>query len=319
MHCLYVYTPLPLPIPSGSHTNTCIVSRSASKLHNLLLTQHSLPASTIDTNLRIIQGDIKDPVAVSRTLLIDEVNNEVVDIIISGVGSTPALQFNLLRPVTLQDPRICQDAMTNIVNSLKEIMSGRYPVSSLLRTPSEKGTPSTLGAVPGEAATARENKAGMKKPVIVAISTTGLATAKTRDLPVLMIPLYHWLLKIPHDDKQAMEEVLIDQQTKKKKEEVPIRGSVILRPSLLTDGEKLGVEKVRVGWERSISSSTAQSRDQKGGGKMELGRGMEDDGKPAVGNTIPRADVGNWIYQSIIHSSTTLRDQWVGKAVTLTS
>ena len=90
-----------------------------------------------------------------------------------------------------------------------------------------------------------------------------------------MIPLYHWMLAVPHKDKKAMEDLLLAEMAKPVQERA-IEDFVIIRPSLLTDGKRLGTEKVRVGEE---GKETA---------------------KPAVGYTISRDDVGGWIFDEIV-------------------
>lgn len=67
-----------------------------------------------------------------------------------------------------------------------------------------------------------------------------------------------------------------------------IRGVVIVRSSLLTDGPALGKATVRVGSER----------------------------KPAIGYTISREDVGQWVFENVIQDES--RDRWAGEKVSLT-
>ena len=125
-----------------------------------------------------------------------------------------------------------------------------------------------------------------QRPLVTAVSTTGMSAK--RDIPIAMIPLYHWLLPIPHADKKVMEE-----SVEKAKAEGVIRDFVIVKASLLTDGKKLGLDKVRVGWE-----------------------GGEADGKgPAVGYTVSREDVGGFIFEEVIHKS---KAEYFGKKVTVT-
>lgn len=84
------------------------VVRSPSKLSRLLSS-----SSAPQKNLNIIEGDVKDPTAVAKTLL-------GRSIIISGVGGAPKFTPNPFRP-TLDDPVICQSAARNIVSCLQEI------------------------------------------------------------------------------------------------------------------------------------------------------------------------------------------------------
>ena len=124
------------------------------------------------------------------------------------------------------------------------------------------------------------------KPLLIAISTTGL-TAK-RDVPLAMMPLYHWMLATPHEDKKIMEKLI-----EEAKAEGSIGDFVIVRASLLTNGKREGLAKTRVGWE-----------------------GGEADGKgPAVGYTISREDVGGFIFDEVVNNQT---PKFHGKKLTVT-
>ena len=109
-----------------------------------------------------------------------------------------------------------------------------------------------------------------KKPVFVAVSTTGISP-NGRDIPVMMVPLYHMLLKSPHEDKKVMEQIVLAAAA----EEDPVISSyTLVRPALFVDGKKepLGVERVIVGTETA----------------------------PAIGYTISRKEVGCWIFTKLI-------------------
>ena len=233
--------------------------RSPSKLGSLL-GQCDVSPAVISSNLSIVQGNVKDQAAVSKSLVVD---HRVVDLIVFGIGGLPVFKPNPLRP-TLDDPTICQDATNTILAALREVRAGRSSSSS-----SDAG-----------------------KPLMIVISTTGISP-NGRDVPLALVPLYHWMLPIPHADKRAMEKTLIDTVPSSSS---PIRGFVVVRASLLTDAKLLGVDKVRVGWEID--------------GHKEKG------GKPAVGYSIGRADVGNWIYERLIKGNE--REKWSGKMVTVT-
>lgn len=132
------------------------------------------------------------------------------------------------------------------------------------------------------------------KPLILVLSTTGIS-AGPRDVPLAFYPFYKTLLANPHDDKSAMEKTLTDaianatvNNLNPNPTESWIRGFVIVRASLLTNGPALGKEKVRVG--------------------------SED--RPAVGYTISREDVGQWVFENVIRDEA--RDRWVGEKVSLT-
>lgn len=124
-----------------------------------------------------------------------------------------------------------------------------------------------------------------QKPLVLVLSSTGISTGP-RDVPLAFYPLYKVLLANPHKDKSAMEKTLIDAMAGAT--EAWIRGFVIVRPSLLTNGPALGKAKLRVGSEK----------------------------KPAVGYTVSREDVGQWVFENVIQDKT--RDRWAGEKVSLT-
>ncbi|KAJ5621602.1 hypothetical protein N7528_006385 [Penicillium herquei] len=108
-----------------------------------------------------------------------------------------------------------------------------------------------------------------KKPQLVVISTTGID--KKRDLPFAMMPLYHWMLKEPHKDKQEME-TLIMKELEQPVTQRAISDYLIIRPSLLTEGDGDGMHKIKEG--------TAEN--------------------PAVGYVISRSDVGLWMFERVV-------------------
>ena len=115
--------------------------------------------SALDQRLTIIQGDVKDVEAVKRAL---QLNGQVVDTIVCGIGGTPQLQWSLWTPVTLNDPHICQDAGNTILKALQDLK------------------PAT-------------------KPLLILVSTTGIPpNGMPRDEPLLCVPFYRWMLHIPH-------------------------------------------------------------------------------------------------------------------------
>lgn len=122
-------------------------------------------------------------------------------------------------------------------------------------------------------------------PLLAVVSTTGISDQK-RDYPLAFYPLYHWMLATPHADKKVMEERL----------RAGTERFIIVRPSLLIDGDKEGV-KVREGLE-DVSK-----------GKLE---------KEEVGYTISRAAVGRWIYEKLLSVDEGAVRDWEGKAVSIT-
>lgn len=125
------------------------------------------------------------------------------------------------------------------------------------------------------------------KPLVLVLSTTGISSGP-RDVPLAFYPFYKTLLSSPHKDKFAMEKTLTDTIANATVTETWIRGFVIVRASLLTNGPSLGKEKVRIGSE----------------------------GKPAVGYTISREDIGQWVFENVVRDEA--RDQWAGEKVSLT-
>ncbi|KAL8725319.1 MAG: hypothetical protein Q9166_007425 [cf. Caloplaca sp. 2 TL-2023] len=240
---------------------TCsALSRSSSKLQTLLL-ERQVSQSTIDTHLTIIQGDIRDVQSVSQTLSPQPkpklntltTNRTTVHLIISGIGRPPIFSPNPLNP-TFDDPTVCQDAIRTILTAL------------------------------------RTSPASNPKPLLVALSTTGISS-QARDVPILMTPLYHWLLAVPHKDKKEMESLLMDEAAKPAQERA-IDNFIAVRPSLLTDAGRLGTEKVRVGEE------------------------IRGAANPAVGYTISREDVGGWMFDELLEGQG--RDKYAGKLVSIT-
>lgn len=132
-----------------------------------------------------------------------------------------------------------------------------------------------------------------RKPLLLVVSTTGIGTK--RDVPWLFYPLYHVFLAVPHKDKVVMESLVKnavnDHPTKpdNKNRGGAIGGFVIVRASLLVDGERLGLQTIR--------------------------EGKESD-KPAIGYTIRRSDVGNWLFERCIRDG--VQKGLMGEAVTIT-
>lgn len=234
-------------LQSGQY-NCRALARTPSKLTASLASKGVNPDAL--ARLTIIPGDAKDIEAVKKLLTPED--NSTVSAIVSGIGSTPVLQWSWM-PVTIADPTLCTTTMKTLFAALAALES-----------------------------------TGMTRPDVVAVSTTGI-TSGPRDVPFLLVPLYHWLLHAPHQDKRDMEKMLWDETKKVAKERVT-RRFVIVRPTLLTDG-KSGLAKVRWGWE----------------------------GRPAVGYTIGRPDVGQWIFEYALQEGLEGKGS-VGKdvAVTLT-
>ncbi|MCJ1255272.1 hypothetical protein MMC24_003088 [Lignoscripta atroalba] len=98
-----------------NEVNTLAVARTPSKLTDLLSTK-DVPEQAISSHLRITQGDVKDISAVKQAL----VNNEqVVDIIISGIGMPMGL--------TIPDTTICASATRSIIAALSDLNPTKKP------------------------------------------------------------------------------------------------------------------------------------------------------------------------------------------------
>ncbi|KUJ16414.1 NAD(P)-binding protein [Mollisia scopiformis] len=207
--------------------------------------------STEYPNLYIVQGDIRETSAIKATLTI---NDRIADIIISAVGMVIEMQGLKWGS---KDPHICEEGTKCILSSLASLEN-------------EDKVPGPEGG-----------------PRIVLLSTTGISD-RGRDIPIGMIPLYHWMLSTPHNDKKKMEECMISGEGKG-------RSWVMVRPSFLTDGKSKGLEKVRVSTEVTEEG------------------GKEDE--PAIGYFISREDVALWIVEECVNKD---GKKWEGKTVTLT-
>ncbi|PYH94521.1 hypothetical protein BO71DRAFT_353148 [Aspergillus ellipticus CBS 707.79] len=126
-------------------------------------------------------------------------------------------------------------------------------------------------------------------PRFVTLSTTGITQEEKRDLPVLMMPMYHWMLKVPHADKKVMEE-LIFAEMRKPVQERAIQDFMMIRPSLLTDGTGDGLHKIRTGTEA----------------------------QPAVGYVIARYDVGRWLFGNVVEKAGQPDAPYWGQRVSIT-
>ena len=203
------------------------MARTPTRLTDLLLSR-GISQATLDSHLRITQGDVKDTTPVTTVL---SPPGDQVTHIISGIGMIFGLHT---------DTTICATAISSIVSALKALKPAQ-------------------------------------PPRLTVISTTGIS-AGPRDVPFLMMPLYLGLLSIPHKDKKAMEDLVVEAG-----KQGVVGGWTIVRASALTNG-KATDGRVRVGTE----------------------------GKPVVGYTISREDVGGWIYREVV-----VKGAWVGERVSL--
>lgn len=203
-----------------------------------------LGGAATSPNLRLVQGNAHDEPTLVQNLVH---NGRLVDMVMTSIGAKPNL-----KTMSVDDPTCCRVGMRALLNAV---------ATARQQTSTEKGE-------------------GLR---IVALSSTGI-TSMGRDVPLLIYPLYHVLLKKPHEDKRALEDMLSASGEK----------FTIVRPSLLTDGQEDGGQ-VRVGVE-DVLGKKVQSK--------------------AVGYTISRTDVGKWIFKSCV-SEAPGDAKWANKAVTL--
>ncbi|EEH42270.1 uncharacterized protein PADG_07090 [Paracoccidioides brasiliensis Pb18] len=194
------------------------LARNPSKLQTLLLSQ-GLDQATIDSNLTIIQGDAGDVKTIKRTLSPESNNGRVVSTIISGLGATPKLQASLTKPLTIDQPNICESATKSILSSLAAL----------------------------QPSTATEQQ---PKPILVIVSSTGISSGPN-DVAFMLRPLYH-LLAVPHEDKKKMEQLVFggpDSPSGRL-----LRGAVSVRPTLLGGDHSIssgkGWKTLKVGTEK---------------------------------------------------------------------
>ncbi|KAM5466947.1 hypothetical protein MauCBS54593_005566 [Microsporum audouinii] len=138
----------------------------------------------------------------------------------------------------------------------------------------EKATSNVISAV-REVQSAAEGAGRPKtQPFFSVVSTTGIS--KTEDVPLAFRPLYHYFLAVPHKDKLKMEEAVFNAVADPSPAARLFSGVMTVRPSLLTGDFNIATGK---GWKT-------------------LRVGTDD--KPAVGYTIQRADVGEWMYHEVV-------------------
>ena len=153
-------------------------------------------------------------------------NGQLVDEIISTIGG----KF-IMSKLTIDDSQVCRKGMATLLEALAQ-----------LRSSGVTGTPH-----------------------IVVCGTTGMSRFG-RDLPYAMMPLYHILLKVPHEDKRVMEDRLVESG----------EAFTIIHASWMVDGEtskpiRVGVEDPKTGREST-----------------------------AIGYTISREDAGKWLADNLV-------------------
>ncbi|EMD00239.1 hypothetical protein BAUCODRAFT_145536 [Baudoinia panamericana UAMH 10762] len=191
------------------------------------LKKRGISNNVVEKRLHIVQGDVRDVETVKQVL---RYGSEGVDTIISGIGGIPTPQLSIIRPLTMTVPNICSAATETILRATAE--ADLDP-----------------------------------QPLLVVISANGVLNDSPRDYPLVLTPLYRWLLNGVYDDKRQMEATL--------KSAKPKGGYLVLRPAVLSDAPGKGLEAVRQG--------TAEH--------------------PVVGFGISREDVGLWMYEKLINTT----------------
>ncbi|KAJ6070424.1 hypothetical protein N7467_011743 [Penicillium canescens] len=266
------------------------LARTPSKLTTLLLDQPGITQQILDTQLEIIQGDATDVESITKTLITDSNSPpndhapcKLVSSIISGLGGTPSMSFT--RETKCPTSKFRVPALPHIELSNPNI--------------TEQTTRTLLVALAGIASERFESLEAYRAvaPLVTVISTTGHLPGH-KDVPVLFRPMYSMLLPIPHADKLQMEK-LLDEEVRCGERGVLGAGVVVVRPSFLTGDHRISVK---------------DEREKKGEGLEMVRVGTERD--PAIGYTISRALVGEWIFEQVVQGG---GKKWVGEKVTITS
>ncbi|KAI8598406.1 hypothetical protein EDD21DRAFT_382580 [Dissophora ornata] len=129
------------------------------------------------------------------------------------------------------------------------------------------------------------------KPSITVISTTGVSDVR-EDVPFAFRFLYHVTLADPHKDKKEMEGLITENMAEPTESTRLFRGAIVVRPSLLTGDQRVKGGK---GWQ-----------------KLKVGQ----ENKPAIGYTVHRADVGQWIFEQVIKTG---GESQFGQKITLSN
>jgi len=183
--------------------------RKPEKLTELLKSApHSVPESTISSNLTIVSGNATSIDDVKKVFT----TGTPISLIVSAIGGSPKLQASFKAPVMNDQPTLCGDAAKVLVDALKDLALEPKPFLVAI---------STTGIKHG----AFENM--------------------QEDVPFGMRTLYHFVLQQPHADKAVMEGVIAAAGNETPS---ALAGWAILRPTLLGDGEGKGVDKIRIGW-----------------------------------------------------------------------
>lgn len=199
-----------------------------------------------EPNLNIFEGNAKDVAAVMQILTKPDGN--LVDQVVSTIGAQPAMKWGFLP--TIDDAEVCRRGMAALLQAITNL----------------------------------RQRGAHGKPQIIVCSTTGMSKFG-RDVPYLMIPLYHLVLKLPHADKTVMEARLFE------------------------SGESFTV--VRCSWMSGLDGAT--ERPIRVG--VEDHRTGREPGWSAIGYTISRDDAGRWFANNLLLKR---EERYLDKTVTIT-
>jgi hypothetical protein len=140
-----------------------------------------------------------------------------------------------------------------------------------------------------------ENGSPLPRLHVVSMTAIGLSK-KHRDMPFLLRPMYSYLLPVPHRDKRNLEQLGVNELNKAGG---VLAGFTSIKAPLLTDGKEKGMSKIKVAWKYA-----------------EAQNGVEKEPKNAVGYSISKADVGRWLFETLVNGKDS--QNWSGKSVTIT-
>ncbi|KAK3486180.1 uncharacterized protein B0T23DRAFT_389714 [Neurospora hispaniola] len=250
----------PLNHPSLTIT---VLACSLSRLQSLLT-----PTELSSPSLRIIQGNAHSSSDLVPLLTHPSDRTTLVDIVITSIGGKPDL-----KKLGIDDPHVCETGARALLSALDQVRRASLHVPN-------------KASVCGNSSSSREGEAKRKQPYIITLSAAGASTVH-RDYPLPLYPLYALLLRNPLKDKRAMESVFVESDEER---------WTVVRPSMLTDGPEIGLEKVRIG--------------------VEDLRRKKLEGERVVGYTISREDTGVWIFERLVVGDD--GEKYLGKALTVT-
>ncbi|KAK0556932.1 hypothetical protein OC846_000776 [Tilletia horrida] len=195
-----------------------LLSRRPEEYKELLTSQHGLSESVFDKQVWVVKGDatklddVRNLFHIAKTAGADGTSTAEpqVHAIVTSVGGKPKFGINPL--IQLIPPNICESAAKTLLEAI------------------ELDFPASLGPD--------------VQPRVIAITSNGMGKSGHASLPLALKPMYSWMLKEPHADKEEMEKALHRAAKLQHPDFNPTLGDeplklhrlTILRPSLLTDG-----------------------------------------------------------------------------------